>query len=460
MNRLRNRLLLIFLAATLAPLTATLWVTTSLLERSLAYSSTRELDAVALSLEQTARALYLREREALKHDATGGHAAPKRYRAGGRHPEAVREFAESGEGERFVVSGGRLDYLVRRGGDVLAYSAPLGIDLDRISGQIREARQLVEDARARNLRRGFTLTYVITAASIWMVSLALLAFMAYRISRPIQQLTAGLAELTAGSFDVRVRSDRDDEVGHAIWAFNHMAEQLQQSRERIVYLAQVATWQTLARKMAHEVKNSLTPIRLTVEEMLARHSETDRGFLEQAAQIVVDEVEALERRVRAFSEFSAEPAVRPADVDVNALAEDRVAFLRTGNPDVAYELRLSPERPRVWADEDLLKGILTNLLQNAAEAVDAAGRILVVTAPMARRSVIEVHDSGPGLSEQARKSLFQPAISFKKRGMGLGLSIARRSALLCGGDLALIESELGGAAFRLLLPGPAAAPPA
>ncbi len=454
MNRLRNRLILIFLAATLAPLSATLWVTASLLERSLSYSSTRELDEVSKSLEQTGRAYYQRAREELKSNAASGNVKPARFPLRGA-PERLREFIASGERERFNLTGDRLDYLIRRGNEVLVHSAPIGIDLDRIGEQIREARRFVEESQARDLRRGFTLTYVLTAASFWMVSLGLLMYMAFRISRPIQQLTAGLAELTAGNFGTRVQTSRDDEVGHAIWAFNHMAEQLEQSRERLVYLTQVATWQALARKMAHEVKNSLTPIRLTVEEMLARHSESDREFLEQAAQIVVDEVEALERRVRAFSEFSSEPSVRPVALDVNSLVEDRVAFLRTGNPEVLYDVHLSEGRPLAWADEDLVKGILTNLVQNAAEAAGPGGRVLVTTAGSETGAVIEVHDSGPGLSEQARKSLFQPTISFKKRGMGLGLSIARRSALLCRGDIVHIKGEIGGAAFRIALPAPA-----
>ena len=104
------------------------------------------------------------------------------------------------------------------------------------------------------------------------------------------------------------------------------------------------------------------------------------------------------------------------------------------------------------ADPDLIKGILTNLLENAAEAAGEGGRILGVTAAENGRVAIEVHDSGPGLSEQARASLFQPTISFKKRGMGLGLSIARKSALLSGGDIVLVKGELGGAGFRVLLP--------
>jgi nitrogen fixation/metabolism regulation signal transduction histidine kinase len=261
-----------------------------------------------------------------------------------------------------------------------------------------------------------------------------------------------LGKLAAGDLSARVETGRHDEIGRATRAFNHLAERLQESTERLVYLGQLASWQTLARKMAHEVKNSLTPIRLTVEEMLARTEEANRPFMLQAAQIVGEEIETLERRIRAFSQFAAEPPVRPAALDVNALFAERIAFLKTAHPEVSYECRLAEEAPRAMADPDLLKGILTNLLENAAEAAGEGGRIMGVTAACGDRVAIEVHDSGPGLGEQARASLFQPSISFKKKGMGLGLSIARKSALLCGGDIVLTKGELGGAGFRVLLP--------
>jgi nitrogen fixation/metabolism regulation signal transduction histidine kinase len=172
----------------------------------------------------------------------------------------------------------------------------------------------------------------------------------------------------------------------------------------------------------------------------------------QATQIVVDEIETLERRIRAFSQFAAEPPVAAAPLDVNSLVQERVAFLKTAHPEVTYECRLGEALPRAMADQDLIKGILTNLLENAAEAAGDGGRILGVTTAADGRLAIEVHDSGPGLSEQARLSLFEPTISFKKKGMGLGLSIARKSALLSGGDIVLVKGELGGAGFRVLLP--------
>jgi nitrogen fixation/metabolism regulation signal transduction histidine kinase len=189
-----------------------------------------------------------------------------------------------------------------------------------------------------------------------------------------------------------------------------------------------------------------------MEEIAARGATADRVFLEQAGQIVVDEVNSLERRVRAFSEFAAEPPVRPQSLDLNGLVEERVALLRTAHPGVIYECRLSPDHPFAFADHDLVKGVLTNLLENAAHAAGEGGVVRAATSHANGKGVVEVQDSGPGLPSSVRETLFEPTISFKKGGMGLGLSIARRSALLCGGDIELVKGELGGAAFRVSLP--------
>ncbi len=458
MNRLRNRLILIFLAATLAPLAATVWLTTSLLDISLSYSSANDLDAISKSLEATGREFYQRVRTDLKQRALTGGIAPAKFGAAERAmwPEPVRSFADGGEADGFALAGeqgNRLDYFVRRGDDVWSYSASLGeIGMQRLAAQIGQARATVKENRERDLQRGFRTGYLLLAAAFWLISLALLVYLAHRISRPIHQLTDGLGKLAAGDLGARVETNRDDEIGRAIHAFNHMAGKLRESTDRLVYLGQIASWQSLARKMAHEVKNSLTPIRLTVEEMTARYDEADRAFMEQAAQIVVDEIETLERRVRAFSQFAAEPPVLPGELDINSILQERIALLKAAHPEVGYECKLAEPAPRVTADQDLVKGILTNLLENAAEAAGEGGRILGLVTAANGNVAIEVHDSGPGLNEQERSALFQPTISFKKKGMGLGLSIARKSALISGGDIVLVKGELGGAGFRVLLP--------
>jgi nitrogen fixation/metabolism regulation signal transduction histidine kinase len=456
-NRLRNRLILVFLAATLAPLGATLWVT-GLLNWNPNYTAVNQLNTLAQSLARAGRELLAQARARLKQQAQDGQLTPEKFGESNRAewPDAVRKFAESGQAERFATAGHEGDtvqYLARHGSEVWVYSMRLGdVSMDQLEREIRSAGALAEAVTERDLHRGFLLTYILLAASFWIISIAVLIYLAHRISRPIHSLTAGLTRVAAGDLNARVPASSDDEVGRAIQAFNGMAEQLKTTTERLVTVRQLEGLQLLARKMAHEVKNSLTPIRLTVEEMIERYDEADRPFMEQAAQIVVDEIETLERRVRAFSQFAAEPPVRPQAVEVNGLLQERIAFLKTAHAEVAYECRLDQSAPEAFVDLDLLKGILTNLLENAAEAAGEGGRILAASSADNGRVSIEVHDSGPGLTEQARASLFQPTISFKKRGMGLGLSIARRSALLSDGDIVLVKGELGGAGFRVLLP--------
>ena len=459
MNRLRNRLILLFFAVTLPPLALTLLLAQSLVDPIRRYAPTGDLDQISRSLEETARVLYQQARQSLREEAARGHLQPTRFRPAGRPrwPREVVEFHVSGDPRRFLLagrSGERLRLLERRGDEVWAYTKELGIGLQRIRDQYTRARESLENNRARDLRRGFLYTLLLLAAVPWLAGFGALLYSAHRISRPIQQLTAALAEVAEGNLEARVSSTRNDEVGRAITAFNRMADQLRLSRERLLYLTRLEIWQALARKMAHELKNSLTPIRLTTEEMMARQNPADEAFNGQAAEIIVEEVNRLERRVRAFSEFAAEPPVRLTLVDINALVTERIAFLKPAHPATHYDVRLAPRLGRARADEDLARIVLTNLLENAAEAAGDGGRVLAVTKAEQHKVWVEVHDSGPGLSEQARAALFEPTISLKKGGMGLGLSIARKSAVLCGGDIERIAGELGGAGFRIVLGAP------
>ena len=357
MTRLRNRLIAAFLASTLLPLGATVWITTSLLDRSLRYATTGDVDRLSRTLETTAKQFYQREREALRQDALAGRTKPTIYATANaaEWPESVRSFWESSEAERFGVSGAsgeRVDYMRRADGrgdlrGVEIYSRELGgVSMEQLSTQLRETRRLVNEIGARDLRRGFTLTLLVLLGAAWLLSLLPLVLIAHRVSRPIQQLTAALTDFAGGDWSRRLETGGKpggpprDEVGRAVDAFNHMAEQLEESRERLVHLTRMASWQSLARKTAHELKNSLTPIRLIVEEMQARQPAAAvneaRAFMDQAVQIVVSEIESLERRVRAFSEFATEPEVHPEDLDINAVVTERVALLRPVHPGVTY----------------------------------------------------------------------------------------------------------------------------
>jgi two-component system, NtrC family, nitrogen regulation sensor histidine kinase NtrY len=458
MKRLRNKLILVFLAATVVPTAAILWVSIALIRHSLSYAGTEDLDLLSQSLQGIARDYYHQSREFLKKEASAGRIEPARFNTGSfaRGPAFLQQFWDSNEPDRFELSqpeGDRLNYLVREGSGILVYSRALdGVRMTELTRQYKKARAQVDKIQQQDLRKGFTYTLILASGVVWVLALASVLYLANKISRPVQDLTAGLRRLSEGDFQTRLNSQRQDEIGRAVQAFNHTADRLRENRDRLVYLTQIASWQTLARKMAHELKNSLTPIRLTVEEIQARAPENERRFVDQAAQVVIEEVESLERRVRAFSEFAAEPAVRACAIDLNTLLQERIRFLEVGHPEIRYELEQASPSPEAWADTDQVKGILTNLLENAAEAAGPGGTVQTMTKFHGGKPAVEVHDSGPGLSEEARGSLFEPSISFKKRGMGLGLSISRKNALLAGGDLQVIHGLLGGAAFRLVLP--------
>ena len=458
MKKLRHRLILAFLVATLVPTSIILWLSWALLKHSLSYVATDDLDLLSKSLEGIAREYYQQSCEELKKAAEAGEIkaqiySPEKFSDG---PALLRQFWQDGEKDRCGLSapaGDRLHYLVRNGSEVWVYTRSLnGVSMTEVTGQYRQAREQVERLHQRDLQKGFTYTLMLVGTVMWILALVSVMYLANRISRPVQELTDGLHRLAGGHFDTRLSSGRMDEIGLAIQAFNDTAIRLEQNRDRLVYLTQIASWQILARKMAHELKNSLTPIRLTVEEIVARTSSEDRQFLDKAAQVVIGEVESLEHRVRAFSEFAAEPILKAQNIDLNALLQERIRFLEVAHPDVQYRLEKADGLPPAWADVDQVKAILTNLLENAAEAAGPRGTVLALSRADKGIIVVEVHDSGPGLSEEAQRSLFEPSISFKKHGMGLGLSISRKNALLAGGDLLAIKGSLKGAAFRLILP--------
>jgi HAMP domain-containing protein len=271
MRSLRSKLIVAFIIATLMPLGATIWITTSLLERSLGYATTEEIDRLSRTLEGTVRQFYQRERDSLRREALEGRLSPSSYLVADQStwPEEVRSFWDSSEAERSSLSGpggDHLDFMRKGERGVDVYRRDLGgIRMQELSEEFRRTRELVGAIESRDLRRGFTLTLLLLVAVVWLISLAPLLFIAHRISSPIRQLTAGLTDFAEGQWDRRLDKGRDDEVGRAVDAFNDMAEQLRRSRERLVYLTQMSSWQSLARKTAHELKNSLTPIRLTVE---------------------------------------------------------------------------------------------------------------------------------------------------------------------------------------------------
>src|SRR6204780_5360132 len=216
MNRLRTRLILVFVLATVLPLGLTLWTSLALLEQSLKLAPLAELDEVSQSLQKTGRELFKESEELLKRDAAEGRIEPKHLT-----PAEAASFWESGKTEWSELAGkqgDRLDYYVRKKDEVLVYSRPMGIAMADLAKQYAGARDIFERSAARDLPRGFNTTLLVVAAALWFAALAALIFLAARISRPVRLLTQGLGRVAAGDLGARVEPGGSDEIGEAVTA--------------------------------------------------------------------------------------------------------------------------------------------------------------------------------------------------------------------------------------------------
>jgi nitrogen fixation/metabolism regulation signal transduction histidine kinase len=238
-----------------------------------------------------------------------------------------------------------------------------------------------------------------------------------------------------------------------------MLEDLAAMRRRLAATTRVAAWREVARRVAHEVKNPLAPIRAAVEtlrRLRARNDPEFDAYFDEATRTVLDEVHRIANIVTEFTRFARLPAPQPQDVDVMDLARQVVRLHEAGTK---AKVQVVVERvpPVVRADRDQIVQVLTNLVQNALDAVDdqgSAGEVRVVVGSEGAELVtVTVSDNGPGIAPEIAARLFEPYATTKEHGTGLGLAIAQRIAIEHNGELSYVStSPRSGASFRLVLP--------
>jgi two-component system, NtrC family, nitrogen regulation sensor histidine kinase NtrY len=275
-----------------------------------------------------------------------------------------------------------------------------------------------------------------------------------RITRPLEALTDASRRIAAGELDVKVNLPAQGELRTLIDTFNRMMGDLKDTTEKLVHSERIAAWQEVARRLAHEIKNPLTPIKMSLETLIALGRRGDPRFntmFQESAGAVLEEVERLRRTVDEFSQFARLPRPELAKVDLSELATQVLALYAPGK--VTYRSELA-KGVVVDADRDQLTQVLVNLVKNAEESMsDTGGEVTVRVARDAKHAWLEVEDQGPGVPAEQRTRIFEPYVTTKSGGTGLGLPIAARIAQEHGGRLELLDS-VKGARFRLSLPAP------
>jgi len=285
-------------------------------------------------------------------------------------------------------------------------------------------------------------------------------WIAARVTRPLARLSRTVDEVAAGDWSARVDVRSRDEVGRLGTAFNDMTRQLAEQRDRLIQAERVAAWRDVARRLAHELKNPLFPLQITVEN-LQRARELDAAqfdeiFLESTGTLRA-ELESLKAIVARFADFAKMPAPEFESVDLNEIARAVVRlfepqFSTVGRPQIATEFSLDERLPRVDADPLLLHKVLENLIANAIDAMPSGGVLAVRTRRKDENAELEISDTGAGLTSDERARLFTPYSTTKQHGTGLGLAIVQAVVTDHGGTVEVDSAPGTGTTFRIVLP--------
>ncbi len=282
-----------------------------------------------------------------------------------------------------------------------------------------------------------------------------------RLSRPILELAAGARRVAQGDLERPVSADGPDEIGELSRAFNAMTDDLRSSRERLVQAERVTAWREMARRLAHELKNPIFPIQVSLDTLgraLDRDPALFAGLFRESSETIQQELRSLRRIVDEFSDFARMPRPSFAPVRLNTVVEQTLALYRDRSPTVRVESKVEEGLPPLSGDRDLLARALGNLVVNAIEAMPEGGVLRVGTRATAEGQMLEVADTGPGLSEDQRTRLFTPYFTTKAGGTGLGLAIVQGIVSDHGGRIEVESIPGQGTTFVLLLPGATGAP--
>lgn len=288
---------------------------------------------------------------------------------------------------------------------------------------------------------------------ISLISIGLGVLLSRRISRPIRQLADATREVAGGNWQHRVHVNSRDELGQLADSFNFMVKTLQEKQQQVIALEKMAMWREMARVLAHEIKNPLTPIQLTIQQLRDQYTGNDdayRQLLQECSAIINDEIKSLQNLVRTFSEFARMPALQRATGDINELVSDIVRLY----PEANVQVRLDSAIPRFRFDPDQIRRVLINLLENAVQSLEKknGGEIRVATSMSDRHVVLTVEDTGTGIPPEIQAKIWEPYFSTKKHGMGLGLAIVKRIVEEHGGRITVNSRPGQWTRFEITLP--------
>jgi two-component system nitrogen regulation sensor histidine kinase NtrY len=318
---------------------------------------------------------------------------------------------------------------------------------------------LVENSRSElaSLKKYIQGTALLVGSGGVLLGLLLSFWTASRVTRPLRELTSSVREVAEGKWDARAAVHSRDEVGQLARDFNRMTEQLVEHRDRMIQAERVAAWRELARRLAHELKNPLFPLQITIENLQrSRDTPQFEEVFRESTTTLLAELDNLKTIVGRFSDFSKMPAPELEPMHLNQVVREVIKLFdaqihAAGRPAVEVALALDEKLATIQADSEQIRRALRNLILNALDAMPGGGVLTVRTQNLDGKVALEVSDSGAGLTPEECERLFTPYYTTKLHGTGLGLAIVQSVVSDHKGTITVHSQPGQGATFRIEL---------
>jgi signal transduction histidine kinase len=294
-----------------------------------------------------------------------------------------------------------------------------------------------------------------TFGALGLVLIGIGALFAARVASPILTLIQATERVAKGKLHTSIRVSREDEIGELMHAFNAMTSELEKSRQLVAQTEREVAWKEMARQVAHEIKNPLTPMKLSVQHVEHAHEAKDPNFnsiFRRVMKTLGEQIDVLTRIATEFARFGEMPRRKYAFVPVRKVAERAVALFDADRNRIRFVIDLSKDLPPVHVDEEEFRRALVNLIRNAIQAIEGWGVVVIRAMQQGEMVHIELLDTGGGMNDETLAKAFDPNFSTKTSGMGLGLAIVKKTINDMGGIIS-VESTLGhGTKFTIELP--------
>ena len=262
------------------------------------------------------------------------------------------------------------------------------------------------------------------------ILLVFVTFLTDRFSSPILKLQNATERISMGDSNVELKINRKDEIGNLLESFNKMAKELESSKDKLKKAEREAAWRDIARRVAHEIKNPLTPMKLSIQHLFDVYNNGNKNnfpeVLKKTRNIIINEIDKLNRIATEFSNFAKLSGKNYEEVDLNEVIEEVVSLYKLA-PDIEFKESLDKSIGRIYADRQELNRVFQNLIKNSIQAIENDGIIEIKTYGRGEFIFAEISDNGSGIDTSIMKDLFEPNFSTKSTGMGLGLAITKKT---------------------------------